>query len=355
VAKTTSTSSKTPTTSRRTRASLLVLLLAGCAPSAASTAGEPSPHAAPVDSVADRLRLPKGAPVPDPVTDAVATLAVPSMPPTREHRDVPYATASPAQRFDLYLPAEGNGPFPLVVWIHGGGWERGDRRLRDASPAEALLTRGFAVASISYRLSSEAVFPAQIHDVKAAVRHLRAQAPALGLDGSRIALWGESAGGHLAALAGTSADVATFDDPALGNNGVSSRVQAVIDFYGPTSFPTFDRDAQTARCQRRIAGPESTASRLIGAPVGANTSAALKASPIAYVSPNAPPFLIQHGKADCMVPWQQSEALANALRATISPADVQLQYFDGEEHGGASFTSPANIDRVVAFLRRSLR
>jgi acetyl esterase/lipase len=167
-------------------------------------------------------------------------------------------------------------------------------------------------------------------------------------------VWGESAGGHLAALAGLSTGVVAFDDPALGNAGMSSRVQAVVDFYGPASFTTFDRDAQAARCARRIAGAESTASRMIGAPVGVNATAARNASPITYVSSAAPPFLIQHGKADCMVPWTQSEQLAAALRAAVPPSQVEVQYFDAEEHGGASFTNQANIDRVVAFLRRSL-
>jgi acetyl esterase/lipase len=290
----------------------------------------------------------------DPIAEAVAAVPRLVLPVVRERRDVAYATVSPTQRLDLFLPSDTDGPVPVVVWIHGGGWERGDRRIHGASPAEGLLTRGFAVASISYRLSSEAVFPAQINDVKAAVRHLRAHATELGIDGSRIALWGESAGGHLAALAGTSAGVAAFDDPALGNPGVSSRVQAVVDFYGPASFPTFDRDSQAARCPRRISGADSTASRLLGAPVGTNTAAARRASPVTYVSPSAPPFFIQHGKADCMVPWTQSEELATALRAAIAPTQVDVQYFDGEEHGGASFTSPTNVDRVAAFLRRAL-
>jgi acetyl esterase/lipase len=334
---------------------MLALVLAGCAPSTASTTPAPSRDTSSAGTITvGVIRMTAIAAEPDPIAEAVAAVPVPLLPLVRERHDVPYAALSPAQRLDLHLPAVGDGPFPVVVWIHGGGWERGDHRLRGNSPAESLLTRGFAVASISYRLSSEAVFPAQINDVKAAVRHLRAQAAELRLDGSRIALWGESAGGHLAALAGTSAGVEAFDDPALGNRGVSSRVQAVIDFYGPTSFPTFDRDSQAVRCPRRIAGADSTASRLIGAPVGANTGAALDASPISYVSSSAPPFLIQHGRADCTVPWLQSEALAGALRASNPPSDVTVEYFEGAEHGGAPFSSAANIDRVVAFLRRSL-
>lgn len=268
----------------------------------------------------------------------------------RELINVAYANTSSAQRLDLWLPSAGAGPFPVVVWIHGGGWERGDRRVRNTPPAEYLLKRGFAVGSIDYRLSSEAVFPAQIADVKAAIRHLRANSASYALDPSRIAVWGESAGGHLAALAGTTGSLTMFDDPALGNVGVSSRVQAVVDFYGPAAFHTFDRDAQEARCARRIAGGDSTASRLIGAPVGANPALAERASPITYVSAAAPPFFVQHGKADCMVPWRQSDALVRALRAKVTSAAVQVRYFDNAEHGGDEFNSDANLEDIVRFL-----
>jgi acetyl esterase/lipase len=285
----------------------------------------------------------------------ISSTAVPAQPVAalvRRREDVAYATASPTERFDLFLPSDGAGPFPVVMWIHGGGWDRGDRHLPGNVPAQELLTRGFAVASLDYRLSGEAVFPAQIADVKAAIRYVRAHATEFALDAGRIAVWGESAGGHLAALAGTTSGGTQFDDPALGNAGVSSAVQAVVDFYGPAAFAVFDRDSQLAHCERRIGGADSTASRMIGAPVGANTALAELASPISYVSASAPPFLIQHGKADCTVPWQQSEALATALRAEGDK--VQVQYFDGEGHGGGKFVSAANLERVSQFLHSAL-
>lgn len=343
-------------TVRRWQVLACIGLLAGCGSAASADAGANGTEVAEMDEVAPAIM--SGARAPFPSGDSsIAQIASTEAALTthwRELRNVSYADISPAQRFDLWLPARGEGPFPLVVWIHGGGWERGDRHVRHAAPTEYLLNSGFAVASIDYRLSSEAVFPAQLVDVKAAVRHLRANSASYVIDPYRIALWGESAGGHLAALAGTTSHLALFDDARLGNVGVSSRVQAIVDFYGPVSFTTFDRDSQAAKCDRRIAAADSTASRLIGAPVGTNLALAERASPITYVSAEAPPFFIQHGRADCMVPWQQSDALAKALRAKIAPASVQTRFFDNEGHGGASFTSTANLEQIVGFLKSSL-
>ena len=284
-----------------------------------------------------------------------ATVTTTTVPPARERLDLSYSSQSPSQQLDLHLPATGNGPFPVVVWIHGGGWERGDRHLSPQGPQQAVIEAGYAVASVDYRLSHEAVFPAQIQDVKGAVRYLRANATTLGLDATRIGVWGDSAGGHLAALLGTSGDVAAFDDPVLGNIGVSSRVQAVVDWYGPASFATFDSQLTQDHCTKRIAGKESVESRLIGDAVAARPDLARAASPVTYVSADDPPFLIEHGRDDCVVPWQQSDELAKALTTATGASNSTLVVFEHAQHGGNDFVDAANMARVVAFFDTHLR
>jgi len=269
--------------------------------------------------------------------------------------DVAYASVSTAERLDVHLPPIGAGPFPVVVWIHGGGWDRGDRGLSAAGPQQGLLGAGYAVVSVDYRLSAEAVFPAQIDDIKAAIRFVRAHTADFNLDTTRIGVWGDSAGGQLAALAGTSGDIAAFDDVALGNIDRSSRVQAVVDWYGPSSFSTMDEQFATDGCAKRVAPLSSVESRLLGASVATRGDLAAAASPVTYVSTDDPPFFIEHGKADCMVPWQQSDELATQLRSSIGEAHVSLTLLDNAGHGGAAFTAKPNVALVVAFFDAHLR
>ena len=149
--------------------------------------------------------------------------------------DIAYATTSTAQKLDVYLP-EGNGPFPVILSIHGGAFKAGDKRDGQLMPMLEGLKRGYAVVSINYRLSPEAIFPAQIYDVKAAVRWIRANAKQYKFNPDKIAAWGGSAGGTLTALVGTSGDVKELEDLSLGNPTQSSRVQAVVDWFGQTDF-----------------------------------------------------------------------------------------------------------------------
>lgn len=272
---------------------------------------------------------------------------------TEAYLDVPYADLSDAQVLDLYIPTEGDGPFPLVIFIHGGGWLQGDKSTLTIEAAANLMRAGYAVASVNYRLSGEAPYPAAVEDVKAAVRWLRANAATYNLDPDRFAAWGSSAGGHLAALLGTTGDVPIFDNPALGNADVSSRVQAVIDWFGPTDLTVIGDDfATSALCD------EDDAARMVvvvalflgQTPVRAPDVAAA-ASPISYVTEDDPPFLIQHGSADCLVPVQQSEHLYAALVAALGVDQVELTIFDGMGHGAQPpILAPSNIVKMIAFL-----
>jgi acetyl esterase/lipase len=233
------------------------------------------------------------------------------------------------QKLDLYLPPAGSR-WPLVVAIHGGAFRMGSK---ENEPAGAFVARGFAVAAINYRLSQHAVFPAQIEDCKAAVRWLRANAAQYGYDPDRVASYGASAGGHLAAMLGTAGDVATFDVGA--NPGASSRVQAVVDFYGPTDFLQMDahRPSEKAMVHDTKDSPES---QLVGGPIRDNPEKVARANPATYATPDDPPFLIVHGDADLLVPHHQSQLLEAALRR--AGVRVRLVTIPGGPHGGETVT-----------------
>lgn len=273
----------------------------------------------------------------------------------RTRIDVVYASASVNQKLDLYLPSAGAGPFPLVVWVHGGGWMSGDKDLPAGSPQFGLLARGYAVASINYRFSYEATFPAQIHDVKAAIRFIRGHATEYGLDKNRVAVWGFSAGGHLAALAGTSGGAVALEDLTQGNPGESSRVQAVIDWSGPIDFLQLDAEAIANGCgDPGYDSPTSSTSLLIGAPILDRPDLVLKANPTNYVTADDAPFFIQHGTQDCSVPQQQSQLIYSALAPVIGSSQVTLQFL-AEGHGGPLFDDAANIGKIADFLNVNLK
>jgi acetyl esterase/lipase len=248
------------------------------------------------------------------------------------------------QVLDLFLPENAKN-LPLVVWVHGGGWQNGSK---DRTPAIPLLSKGYALASINYRLSSHAVFPAQIEDCKAAIRWLRAHAKEHGYDASRIAAWGSSAGGHLVAMLGVTGEVKEFD---TGENlHESSRVQAVVDYFGPTELLMMGKQSKVTGPVDHDA-PNSPEARLIGGSLQENEAKARRASPITYVSKDDAPMLIVHGDADLVVPLAQSETFLAALRK--SGVDASLYVVTGGGHGG--FRDPEVPQRVEAFLERVLK
>lgn len=262
------------------------------------------------------------------------------------HRDLAYVRDGHArQKLDLFLPEKSTGPIPLVIWVHGGGWQNGSKD--QCLPLRLGFTaRGYAVASLNYRLSGHAVFPAQIEDCQAAVRWLRDHANDYGLDPERFAVWGASAGGHLVALLGTAGDSAEFAPTPPPKT--SARVQAVCDFYGPTDLLKFALTPGYLG-HARADSPES---KLLGGPVLDRPAQAKRANPITYVGPGDPPFLIIHGSADPVVPPQQSTLLHAALQAAGLPSTHRT--IADAKHGGPEFSTPAVADEVDAFFRRSL-
>jgi acetyl esterase/lipase len=260
------------------------------------------------------------------------------------HRDLEYVAAGhERQKLDLYLPGSG-GPYALIINIHGGAFRMGSKEM--GVPIE-YLAEGYAIASINYRLSQHASFPAQIEDCKAAVRWLRAHAAWYGLDPNRFAAWGSSAGGHLAAMLGTTGDIPDFD---VGQHlDQSSRVQAVVDFFGPTDFLQMDSHRlPNGQLHDPADSPES---QLIGGPIQENREKAARANPVRFVSEGDPPFLICHGDADPLVPHHQSQLLAAAL----NQAGVSVTFYTVKGGGHGRFSDPKVGELTREFLATHLR
>jgi acetyl esterase/lipase len=240
--------------------------------------------------------------------------------------------------------------------VHGGAFMLGSRALMSPVVERADLFRrlpgaGIAVASIDYRLSGEARFPAQLHDIKAAIRWLRVRGPELGVDPDRIAIWGESAGGYLAVMATLTGEVADLEGD-VGETRASSSVTAGIDWYGPTDFSAMDRDAPPDSTMRHDA-PDSPESLLLGAPVQARPDLVARANPCTYARRGLPPLLLQHGTNDRMVPFGQSVRLVDALRA--SGSDVTFVPVQGAGHDFEGVDDEtAIVDAAIAFLLRQL-
>jgi acetyl esterase/lipase len=266
--------------------------------------------------------------------------------------DVAYASASPTQKLDIYLP-EGDGPFPLIINVHGGGFMMGDKS--NPPGADEFLADGYAVASVDYRLSGEALAPAQIQDVKAAVRFLRANADKYKLNPDKFAGFGGSAGGSLVALLGTSCGAAALEGAELGNADQSSCVQAVVDWFGPTDFLQMDKQFAGTSCPANHDQADSPESKLVGAPIQTVPDKVRLVNPITYVTAEAPAFLIQHGTADCNVPPQQGQLLYDALKPLIGADKVTYTLLQGAGHGGTQFTDAANMKVVLEFLGGMLK
>ena len=263
--------------------------------------------------------------------------------------DLAYAgTDNPRQKLDLFFPKKRSieNPLPLVAFIHGGGWRNGDKRSGLHRVAAFVESGEFVGASIGSRLRSEAIWPAQIHDCKAAIRWLRAHADEFGFDPDRITVMGSSAGGHLVAMLGTSGGVKKLEGDLGKHQGVSSRVNCVIDEFGPTNFLTMN-DFPGKMDHLAKDSPES---KLLGRQITEVPELVREASPITHVTKDDPPILILHGTKDPLVPYQQSVAFAETLRK--AGVTVTLQKIENGEHGG--FNNEEVNSRTKAFLQKYL-
>ncbi|MCB1079564.1 MAG: alpha/beta hydrolase, partial [Verrucomicrobiae bacterium] len=255
---------------------------------------------------------------------------------------------NPRQKLDLFLPEKpaSEGPLPVIVFIHGGGWKNGDKSSGGGKVAPLVATGKYAGASIGYRLSDEARWPSQIHDCKAGIRWLRAHAKEYGLDPDRIAVWGTSAGGHLVAMLGVSQGVEGLEGEIGSNLDQSSRVTCVLDFFGPTELLTMGDHPSTIQHN----SPESPESKLIGGALQEHPDRAKSASPIEHVTQDDAPTLIVHGTEDPLVPFPQSVDFEKKLEAAGVP--VILMTVEGGGHGKGF--GPSVNTMAEAYLAKQL-
>jgi acetyl esterase/lipase len=254
------------------------------------------------------------------------------------HRDLAYGPHQERNTLDVYVPKT-DKPLPLLVWIHGGGWQAGSKDGRN--PAVMLLKRGYVVASINYRLSSHDTYPAQIHDCKAAIRYLRANAKKFQIDPDHIGVWGASAGGHLVALLGTTGDVKELEGSVGDHPGVSSRVQAVCNWFGPTDLTKINPNTASGAVPK-----------LLGGSIAEKGDVAKLASPVTFATKDDAPTLTIHGTQDPLVPLAHAEYLDEALKKAGVPSTVIV--LEGSGHGGPAFLTPEMFDKTDAFFRKHL-
>jgi acetyl esterase/lipase len=274
----------------------------------------------------------------------------------RKWLDLPYADLSPSQKLDIYLPEEGTGPFPVILHIHGGGFALGDKRDIKVLTYLRGLERGYAIVSVNFRLSGEAIFPAGLQDIKASIRWVRANAEQYRLDGNRIAACGGSSGGNYAAMACLTANVAEFDDPRLGNLEYPCNVQAAVDWFGPTDFLTMDEQLEENGFGPSDHGQaDSPESKYLGAKISDVPLKVEIANPMMYVHKRMPPILIQHGRLDTMVPVQQSMMFVDKLEKYVSQDRFEFDILEGAGHGDPLFETDENMERVFSFLDRYLK
>ncbi|WP_285602960.1 alpha/beta hydrolase [Helicobacter sp. NHP22-001] len=272
----------------------------------------------------------------------------------RKYLDIAYAKQSQAQKLDIYLPKVGKAPYPVILAIHGGGFAFGDKATGEINPQMHALKLGYAVVSANYRLSKEAPFPAAIYDLKAAVRFIKAHAKQYHLDPHKIIAWGDSAGGNLASMLGTTAFHPELEDLTMGNPTQTSQVQAVVDFYGPIDFSTMDvqfkQSGQTSFQEHNA--PNSAESLYMGVAISKIPNLVKFANPASYISKNTPPFFIMNGSKDPIVPTQQSMLFAKALQKVLGKDKVVYIQLPGAGHGGPTFEESKNLAPIFAFLKK---
>jgi acetyl esterase/lipase len=261
-------------------------------------------------------------------------------------RDIEFAKVDGhSLKLDLYRPVGATSP-QLVVWVHGGAWRAGSK---DGMPLGELVRRGFAIASVDYRLSPVAKFPAQVHDCKAAIRFLRAKAKQYGYDASRIGIAGSSAGGHLVAEIGVTNGHPKLEGTVGEHLDQSSSVHAIVDYYGPTNFLTILTQSTPHGLSVRVPALQL----LLGSQPEENPALAKLASPVFHVDKNDPPLLIIHGDQDPQVPINQSHELHGHYKEFGLP--VRLEVIHGGAHGGPKFYDDARIKLVERFFEKQLR
>jgi acetyl esterase/lipase len=260
-------------------------------------------------------------------------------------RDLVYATFNGIDlKLDLYLPQKTNAR--VVVYVHGGAWREGSK---SEMPLGALVDQGYAVASVDYRLSRVVQFPAQVHDIKAAIRFLRGEGSRLGVDASRIAVAGSSAGGHLAALVGVSNRIKALEGTVGDYLPESSDVQAIVSLFGASNLQTILAQSTPYGLKVRVPALQL----LLGGQPEDQPEITRLASPVFHVDATDPPLLLIHGDQDPQMPINQSHELQGAYEAAGLP--VQFHVIHGAKHGGSEFYDKTRINLIREFLDKHLQ
>lgn len=271
----------------------------------------------------------------------------------RQFLDVPYAFVSPNQKLDIFLPPEGDGPFPTLIYVHGGGFYLGDKRDAQMHCAYDGINRGYAVVSVGYRLADEAKYPAGLFDVKAAIRFLRANAAKYMLDGNRFGSCGDSAGGYYVVMAAATQCNPAFEDVSMGNAHYSSAVQAVVSWFGVFDIIT--------HFQEKLGSPDPSFPdldlRWLGARAGDISGLTHFTNPMHFITPGFPPVYLLHGSEDQTVPVSQAYQLEERVRRICGEGRVTMEIMEGYGHGGFEprWNEKENIDKVYVFFDKHLK
>lgn len=270
--------------------------------------------------------------------------------------DVKYGNESNAQVMDIFLPDEGDGPFPLLIHIHGGGFAVGDKRDGHVKKLLDAIQKGYAFASINYRLSDEAIFPAAVLDCRNAIRFLKENAEKYSIIPDRIATIGGSAGGNLSAMLAMNIPNGKFLGEEEKTYNHCPCIKTAIDWFGPTDFAIMDEQALANGVSFTDHGePYSAESNYMGKPLGqVDKDLIAKANPMTYISDRMCPILIEHGTVDKLVPYAQSVILYEEIQNKLGKDKAQFHPLEGADHEDKMFESDENMQIVWAFLKENL-
>lgn len=273
----------------------------------------------------------------------------------RSYMDIVYSDRSAALKLNIVLPNEGEGPYPVIVFIHGGGWLIGDKNHVQTQQVYRLLYAGYAVCCVNYRLSDEAKWPLPLHDCKTAIRFLRAQGDQYNLDTERIGVVGNSAGGHLAAMLGTTNQKPEYEDLTMGYGECSSEVQAAFIWFGVYDFTTLLKDFETAYPERERGFEVGAETFMLGHSLKERPERLKAASPIHNLDKKTVPFYVEHGTGDHVVPYYQCERFYKHYKELLGAEQIFIKLFEGAEHSDPAFKTDENVFEFVKFFDRYIK
>ncbi|QCR34088.1 alpha/beta hydrolase [Lysinibacillus sp. SGAir0095] len=257
----------------------------------------------------------------------------------KRYLNIPYTdTQNDRQQLDIVYPPIGNPPYKVIVALHGGGWSNGDRKSASIKTIQMAAQQGYVVINAGYRLTDEAKWPAQLHDVKAAIRFIRANAKEYRLDTRNIVVWGNSAGGHLASMLGATNGMVEMEDLSMGNSKASSEVQGVVSWYGISDISTL---------------PDTSiniANKLLGFNVREKAEEAGVASPNQYVTKEYPPIFMIHGTNDRIVPFKQAVEFAKKINQVTGKKQASIKLHINATHGDNAIKNVTNVDETLNFI-----